>query len=301
MRAVLLNSLGLFVIILIGYLTKRLNLLMKADGTTISKIVVNVTLPAAIIVNLQSLEVKNQLLLLIAAGLVLNLVMIIIGHFFSKKQEQVEREFLMYSVSGYNIGNFAIPFVQSFMPLAIPILSFFDIGNSVMLAGGSNVVIEGISGSNGQRPSAKMVLGRLGRSVPFLCYLIMLFFRMVKLDLPPAVFQIAQPIASANTFLSMFMIGLFLELRLPKKDLALVLRVLVIKYASGILLAVVFMLLPIPMMIKIVSCLVSVGPIPTFAVINSVAAGMRAEVVGFTSSLSFLVSLPLMTGLLLFL
>jgi len=300
-RAVLLNSLGLFVIILIGYLTKRLNLLMKADGTTISKIVVNVTLPAAIIVNLQSLEVKNQLLLLIAAGLVLNLVMIIIGHFFSKKQEQVEREFLMYSVSGYNIGNFAIPFVQSFMPLAIPILSFFDIGNSVMLAGGSNVVIEGISGSNGQRPSAKMVLGRLGRSVPFLCYLIMLFFRMVKLDLPPAVFQIAQPIASANTFLSMFMIGLFLELRLPKKDLALVLRVLVIKYASGILLAVVFMLLPIPMMIKIVLCLVSVGPIPTFAVINSVAAGMRAEVVGFTSSLSFLVSLPLMTGLLLFL
>lgn len=301
MRAVLLNSLGLFVIILIGYLTKRLNLLMKADGTTISKIVVNVTLPAAIIVNLQSLEVKNQLLLLIAAGLVLNLVMIIIGHFFSKKQEQVEREFLMYSVSGYNIGNFAIPFVQSFMPLAIPILSFFDIGNSVMLAGGSNVVIEGISGSNGQRPSAKMVLGRLGRSVPFLCYLIMLFFRMVKMDLPPAVFQIAQPIASANTFLSMFMIGLFLELRLPKKDVALVLRVLVIKYASGILLAVVFMLLPIPMMIKIVLCLVSVGPIPTFAVINSVAAGMRAEVVGFTSSLSFLVSLPLMTGLLLFL
>ncbi|MGL9746819.1 AEC family transporter [Enterococcus sp. DIV0170] len=301
MRAVLLNSLGLFVIILIGYLTKRLNLLIKADGTTISKIVVNVTLPAAIIVNLQSLEVKNQLLLLIAAGLVLNLVMIIIGHFFSKKQEQVEREFLMYSVSGYNIGNFAIPFVQSFMPLAIPILSFFDIGNSVMLAGGSNVVIEGISGSNGQRPSAKMVLGRLGRSVPFLCYLIMLFFRMVKMDLPPAVFQIAQPIASANTFLSMFMIGLFLELRLPKKDLSLVLRVLVIKYASGILLAVVFMLLPIPMMIKIVLCLVSVGPIPTFAVINSVAAGMRAEVVGFTSSLSFLISLPLMTGLLLFL
>lgn len=301
MRAVLLNSLGLFVIILIGYLTKRLNLLIKADGTTISKIVVNVTLPAAIIVNLQSLEVKNQLLLLIAAGLVLNLVMIIIGHFFSKKQEQVEREFLMYSVSGYNIGNFAIPFVQSFMPLAIPILSFFDIGNSVMLAGGSNVVIEGISGSNGQRPSAKMVLGRLGRSVPFLCYLIMLFFRMVKMDLPPALFQIAQPIASANTFLSMFMIGLFLELRLPKKDLALVLRVLVIKYALGILLAVVFMLLPIPMMIKIVLCLVSVGPIPTFAVINSVAAGMRAEVVGFTSSLSFLISLPLMTGLLLFL
>ena len=301
MGAVLLNSLVLFFIILIGYLTKRLNLLMKADGSMISKIVVNVTLPAAIIVNLQSLEVRNQLLLLIIAGLMLNLVMIVIGHSLSRKQEQVEQEFLMYSVSGYNIGNFAIPFVQSFMPLAIPILSFFDIGNSIMLAGGSNVVIEGLNGNAEDRPSAKKVFSRLFRSVPFLCYLIMLVLRMLKIDLPEAIFQIAQPIANANTFLSMFMIGLFLELRLPKKDLELVCRVLAIKYGVGLLLTALFMLLPLPAMIKIVLCLVSVGPIPTFNVINSVAAGMRAEVVGFTSSLSFLISLPLMTSLLLFL
>lgn len=301
MGAVLLNSLGLFVIIVIGYLTKRFNVLMKADGSMISKIVVNVTLPAAIIVNLQSLAVKNHLLLLILAGLLLNLVMIIIGHFFSKRQEQVEREFLMYAVSGYNIGNFAIPFVQSFMPQAIPILSFFDIGNSVMLAGGSSVAIEGISGSNEQRPSAKKVLLRLFGSIPFLCYLIMLTLRILQIDLPQTVFQIAQPIANANTFLSMFLIGLFLELRLPKKDLALVGRVLAIKYGAGIILAILFMLLPFPAIIKIVLCLISVGPITTFGVINSVSAGMRAEVVGFTSSLSFLISLPLMTSLLLFL
>ncbi|MGK0604972.1 AEC family transporter [Enterococcus gilvus] len=299
MRAVLLNSLGLFGIILIGYLTKRLSLFVKADGSMISKIVVNVTLPAAIIVNLRALDVENQLLLLILAGILLNIVMIVIGHFFSKKQEQVEREFLMYSVSGYNIGNFAIPFVQSFMPQAIPILSFFDIGNSVMLAGGSTVVIEGISGSNEKRPSVKNVMGRLGRSVPFLCYLIMLCLRIFEIDLPAAVFQVVEPIANANTFLSMFMIGLFLELRLPKKELSLVWRVLIIKYAGGILLAAVFMFLPLPTIIKAVLCLVSVGPITTFGVINSVTAGMRAEVVGFTSSLSFLISLPLMTSLLL--
>ncbi|MGM0301192.1 hypothetical protein IGI66_000783 [Enterococcus sp. AZ048] len=299
MRAVLLNSLGLFGIILIGYLTKRLSLFVKADGSMISKIVVNVTLPAAIIVNLRALDVENQLLLLILAGILLNIVMIVIGHFFSKKQEQVEREFLMYSVSGYNIGNFAIPFVQSFMPQAIPILSFFDIGNSVMLAGGSTVVIEGISGSNEKRPSVKNVMGRLGRSVPFLCYLIMLCLRIFEIDLPAAVFQVVEPIANANIFLSMFMIGLFLELRLPKKELSLVWRVLIIKYAGGVLLAVLFMFLPLPTIIKAVLCLVSVGPITTFGVINSVTAGMRAEVVGFTSSLSFLISLPLMTSLLL--
>ena len=88
----------------------------------ISKIVVNVTLPAAIIANsARRLAVKPyRLLLLIVAGFVLNLVMILIGHFLSRKQEQVEREFLMYGVSGYDLGNFAIPFVQSFIPQAIP-------------------------------------------------------------------------------------------------------------------------------------------------------------------------------------
>ncbi|MGO2891423.1 AEC family transporter [Enterococcus devriesei] len=301
MGAVLLNSLGLFVIILIGYLTKRFNVLRKADGSIISKIVVNVTLPAAIIVNLQALEVKNQLLLLIGLGVILNVVVILIGHVLSKKQEREEQEFLMYGVSGYNIGNFAIPFVQSFMPQAIPILSFFDIGNSIMLAGGSNVVIEGLTGSNEERPSTKKVLSRLGHSVPFLCYLIMLFLRMLDVELPTAFFQLAEPIANANTFLSMFMIGLFLELRLPRKDLVLVGRILAIKYGAGLLLGLSFLLLPLPSMIKIVLCLVSVGPITTFGVINSVAAGMRAEVVGFTSSLSFLISLALMTSLLLFL
>ncbi|WP_407855475.1 AEC family transporter [Enterococcus hailinensis] len=301
MGAVLLNSLGLFVIILIGYLTKRMNVLTKADGSMISKIVVNVTLPAAIIVNLQALIVKNQLLLLIVAGIGLNLFMILLGSFLSKKQDQVEREFVMYSVSGYNIGNFGIPFVQSFMPLAIPILSFLDIGNSIMLAGGSNVVAEGISGNQAGKPSPKKVFDRLIRSVPFLCYLIMLSLRMFHVELPAAVFLLTQPIANANTFLSMFMIGLFLELRLPRKDLSLVLRILGIKYGAGIIMAILFMVLPLPAMIKVVLCLVSVGPIPTFGVINSVAAGMREEVVGFTSSLSFLISLPLMTVLLLFL
>ncbi|MGO3114354.1 AEC family transporter [Enterococcus pseudoavium] len=301
MGAVLLNSLGLFVMILLGYLTKRLNLFVKEDGSMISKIVVNVTLPAAIIVNLQNLMVEGQLLLLIVAGVLLNLLLIVIGHFLSQKQERVEREFLMYSVSGYNIGNFAIPFIQSFMPQAIPLLSFFDIGNSIMLAGGSSVVIEGLSGSNEKRPNIRSVFSRLGSSIPFVCYLVMLFIRLFKLDLPQVIFQLAQPIANANTFLSMFMIGLFLELRLPKKDLSLIVRLLAIKYGAGLLLALFFMLLPLPSVIKIVLCLVSVGPITTFGVINSVTAGMRAEVVGFTSSLSFLISLPLMTSLLLYL
>lgn len=299
MTTILLNSAGLFLIIVLAYLTKRANLLSKADGNTLSLIVINVTLPAAIIVNLTRLEVKLNLLLLIVLGIGLNLLFVLLGGAFSRKQNPVERAFIMYCGSGYNVGNFALPFVQSFLPQAIPLLSLFDIGNSVMLAGGSNVVVEAITGDAEKRPSPTLIAKRLARSVPFLVYLVMLILRSFAIELPKEVTQVIQPIASANTFLSMFMIGLFLELRLPRKELNLVGRLLAIKYGFGLAVAVLFALLPLPAIIKLVLCLLAIGPVPTFGVISSVNAGMRAEVVGFTSSLSFLISLPLMTAMLL--
>ncbi|WP_159721357.1 AEC family transporter [Enterococcus sp. CSURQ0835] len=299
MTTILLNSAGLFLIIVLAYLTKRANLLSKADGNTLSLIVINVTLPAAIIVNLTRLEVKLNLLLLIVLGIGLNLLFVLLGGAFSRKQKPVERAFIMHCGSGYNVGNFALPFVQSFLPQAIPLLSLFDIGNSVMLAGGSNVVVEALTGDAEKRPSPALIAKRLARSVPFLVYLVMLILRSFAIELPKEVTQVIQPIASANTFLSMFMIGLFLELRLPRKELNLVGRLLAIKYGFGLAIAVLFALLPLPAIIKLVLCLLAIGPVPTFGVISSVNAGMRAEVVGFTSSLSFLISLPLMTAMLL--
>lgn len=298
METVLLNACGLFLIILLGYFVKRFNLLSKTDGNILSKIIINITLPAAIILNLASLNIVGYLLLLILAGIVLNIIMILVGNLFSKKENQIERQFIMYTVSGYNIGNFALPFVQSFLPQAIPILSLFDLGNSIMLAGGSIVLTENLAGGEREKPGPRQVVGKLLKSPPFVAYVLMLFLRLLHVDFSENFLGIIRPIANANTFLSMFMIGLYLELILPKKQQQLVGRVLLIKYLSGAVLAVIFFLMPLPVLVKTVLCLLSVGPIPTFGVINSVIAGMNSETVGFVSSISFLISLPLMTLIL---
>ncbi|MBV7389162.1 MULTISPECIES: AEC family transporter [Enterococcus] len=300
MGTILINSFGLFVIIFFGFLVKRVGLLSKVDGDTLSRIIINVTLPAAVLVNLQKLTVHVNLLFLILAGFLLNLLMVVVGNLLSKKQTTTEREFIMYCGSGYNIGNFALPFLQSFLPQAIPFLSFFDIGNSIMLAGGTNVAVDNLVGDEREKPNLFSIVKRLGTSVPFMCYLVMFILRSFSIDLPASFFQIMQPIANANAFLSMFVIGLYLELRLPKKDFSVVVRLLSIKYFFGIIIAVIFFLLPLPNLVKVVLCLVSVGPIPMFGVVNSAKAGMPQEVIGFSSSLSFLISLPLMTAMLLF-
>lgn len=288
----------MFLIILIGYGLKRINLLSKADGGTLSTIILNVTLPAAIIVNLADLQIQTNLLILLLAGFLLNCLMILIGAVTSKRKKTVEREFFMYSVSGYNVGNFTLPFLQSFFPVAVPLLAMFDMGNSIMLAGGSTVAIDKIVGEK----APVTILGivkKLLKSIPFSAYLLMLILRSGEVVLPTSLIDILKVMAEANTFLSMFMVGLYLELNLPRKSYSLVTKTLGVRYGCGLILFALFYFLPIPHTMKIVLCLLSVSPIPTFSVINSVKAGMSEEIVGFTSSISFIIGLFFMTLALL--
>lgn len=218
--------------------------------------------------------------------------------FLTKKENDVLRQFSMYCGSGFNIGNFAIPFAQSFYPLGIPLISLFDMGNSIMLAGGTTILIEYLIGKRTVFEPGKIILNLL-RSPTFTCYLFMLLIRSFGLSLPQGVIQLVQPIGNANTFLSMFMIGLFLDFRLPKHAAATVGKILSLRYGIGLLLFLCFFFLPLPAFLKPVLCLLVFAPIPLFGVINSVLAGMEEEAVGFVSSISFLISLPLMTLVLI--
>ncbi|OEG15357.1 transporter [Enterococcus quebecensis] len=274
---------------------KRIGLLSKADGGMLSVIIVNITLPATVVVSLASIDVSGTLFFLLAMGIVLNILVILIGSRVSTKRPVLEREFQMYSMSGYNIGNFSLPFIQGFYPLAVPFLLMFDIGNSVMLTGGSTLLIDKMVGTK-EETTLKKIVSSLFKSAPFTAYMVMLLLRIVHVGLPVELLGMLEMIAKANGFLSMFMIGLYLELKLPKQALRLVKEVLFWRYLCGGLFALLFaFLLPLNPLLRVVLVVLSLAPMPTFSVINSVKAGMPEETVGFTSSASILISLVLMT------
>ncbi|MFD2307053.1 AEC family transporter [Enterococcus termitis] len=299
MKEILLQAVSFCFVIILGYLMKRIGLLSKADGATLSVIIVNITLPATVIVSLANVVVSSTLFFLLAMGILLNIVVILVGSQASRKRSILDRQFQMYSMSGYNIGNFTLPFIQGFYPLAIPFLLMFDIGNSVMLTGGSTLLIDKMIGSKEETTLKKIIL-TLFKSVPFTAYMGMLLLRSVQIELPIELLGILELIAKANGFLSMFMIGLYLELRLPKQALNLVKEVLFWRYLCGMLLALLFaFVVPLEPLLRIVLVVISLAPMPTFSVINSVKAGMKEETVGFTSSASILISLVLMTIVML--
>lgn len=283
--------------ILLGFAMKRIGILSKADGSILSKIILNVTLPAAIILNLAQMEVQISALSLIVIAVAITIGQIGIAFMMTRKDSNALQQFAMYCGSGFNIGNFAIPFAQSFYPLGIPLISLFDMGNSIMLAGGTTVLIEYLLKKRTTFEPGKIILNLL-RSPTFTVYLVMLVIRSVRWQLPSAFISIVQPIGLANTFLSMFMIGLFLDFRLPKHTTKTVVNILALRYGSAFVLFGLFYLLPLPTLLKPVLCLLVFAPIPLFGVINSVLAGMEEEAVGFVSSASFLISMPLMTMVL---
>lgn len=299
MKGILVQAFGFCFIIFLGYLMKRIGLLSKADGGILSKIIVNITLPAVVIVSLAKIGVTGALFFLLAMGISFNILTIIAGSLISKKRSNVERKYQMYSMSGYNIGNFGLPFVQGFFPLAIPFLLMFDIGNSVMLTGGSTLLIDKLVGEN-EETGVKKIAFSLLKSTPFTVYMIMLLLRIGNIGIPTEALSVLQIVANANGFLSMFMIGLYFEIRLPKQALYLVGEVLFSRYLVGIVLALIFaFLVPLEPLLKTSLVLICVAPMPTFSVINCVKAGMDEETVGFTSSASILISLLLMTLVML--
>ncbi|MBM7690116.1 hypothetical protein IGJ55_003072 [Enterococcus sp. AZ170] len=295
MKEILLQAIGFCFMIFLGYLMKRIGLLNKADGSMLSVIIVNITLPATVIVSLANVVVSETLFFLLIMGIILNVLVILIGSQVSKKRSVLEQKFQMYTMSGYNIGNFSLPFIQGFYPLAVPFLLMFDIGNSVMLTGGSTLLIDKMVGSKEETTLKKISLSLL-KSAPFTAYLIMLLLRIGQVRLPVELLGILDMMAKANGFLSMFMIGLYFELRLPKKALHLVKEVLFWRYLCGAVLALLFaFVVPLSPLLRIVLVVLCLAPMPTFSVINSVKAGMPEETVGFTSSASILISLVLMT------
>lgn len=298
MGAVVLQSIILFWMIVLGFVTKRVGLLNKSDGNVLGRIVMNVTLPAVIIINLARLILQKELAFLVFLGLVWTIGQLILAYFLAKQKEKLIKLFYLYGFSGFNIGNFAIPFIQSTIPVGLPLVLMFDIGNSIMLSGGTKIVVDQMVHKE-EPVHLKSILKQLFSSVPFVCYVVMLLLKVTAVDVSENILSFINPIADANIFLSMFMIGLFMELHLPKTMMAEVLRVLFIRFGLGMLIFILLYFLPIQALTKMVLSLLAFSPIPLFNIMLAVQDGVKEEWMGVSASISFLISLPLMTTVLL--
>lgn len=296
MTTILLNALSIMLVLFLALLLKKIKILHQKDRALTSKMVVYLTLPATILIGVNHTKLSNIFFILMFMGLFSNLLLVFLGKFIGRKATVEERGLYMFDLSGYNIGNFSIPFVSSFFPAAIPFLAMFDMGNSLMVTGTTQAIVELSSGRKKHGFILQEIFGVLFRNPPFVVYIFMFILAIFGLSFPDEWLIPIRPLANANTLLSIFTIGLFMEFRLPKGKLKLVLKILTWRYLLAFILAsLVYFFLPFPAIIKEILLLIFFCPMSFLHMIQAIELGNDKALAGLTISLSMFISLILMS------
>ena len=285
-------------IIILGMTLRRLGVFRESDFRVLSTIVIKITLPATIISSFAGQTIDPKLLTLAAMGLGGGILYLLLGLVLNLHSGKDRRAFEMLNLPGYNIGNFTLPFVQSFLgPVGVITTSLFDTGNAVVCLGGAYGVSSSVKA--GGRFDLRRVVRALGTSVPFLCYILVVSLNLLHIALPAPVIECAGIIAGANAFMAMLMIGVGFRITATREQIGSMIRILSVRYAVATVLALLsYFVLPFDLQIRRTLVIL------VFAPIGSAIPAFTAELggdVGLSSainSISIVISIVVIVALL---
>ena len=303
MYNILLKSCSFVFIIFLGYILKKRGFYSPNDSKFVSKTVINLILPSAIISSFGKFQKDNSLFILIFFGLFCNIFLVFLGYILSKKKDSKTKALYMLNFSGYNIGNFTLPFAQSFLdPSAVVAICMFDMGNAISCTGGSYAITTMVINNYQEKNSFKILFKKLFKSVPFMTYIVMLLFSILNIPIPTPIISITSLIGAANGFMAMLMIGLMFEIKFKWDYISKALFILVVRYGITLILAIIFYnFLPFSKIMRQVLVIAIFAPISSLSPYFTEKCGSDYGLASFVSSISIILSIIVMTFLAIFL
>lgn len=300
MLDILFKTLTLILVIVLGYVLKEFGVFNRGrDFKTLSNLIFYVTLPAAIITKFDGIEFPLTFLFIALLGFVCNWMYLFVAKFIGKSTD--EQQFSMININGYNIGNFALPFISYFLEgFPIIAISMFDAGSSAMTGGGNYAVAKTLSNPD-EKPTIGDLLRPVYTSPIVMVYVFMLILSLLKLRLPSLLIETVVVVGNANTFLSLFMIGVILELNIDLNTAKRLMKYIFARYIPAAIVAIIVSLLGfIPQEIKYTLILILFAPISGNAPIFTDMLESDLELAGQMNSISIIISTIILTVLLIF-
>ena len=260
MQDILIRAGCFIAIIFLGFILRIVGVFKEGDFRVLSTITLKITLPASIVVSFAQMEIDPSMLTIALLGFGGGVIYILVALMINARNRE-NRAFDVLNLPGYNIGLFAMPFVQSFLgPVGVVTTSLFDTGNAFICLGGSYGIASSIKAGKGF--SIGRILKALLTSVPFLSYVVMIVLNLTGVKIPAAVLNFADIIKGANTFMAMLMIGVGFKLAASWKQLGHILKIVIVRYAVAAALGAVFyFLLPFELEIRKTLTLLAFAPI----------------------------------------
>ena len=285
--------------IVLGYGLKRLGFFRQEDRAVLSKVMLNITLPCAVVQAFSGFERETRLYFIVLMGFVCTLLPLLIMYAAGKSCGPRLRVFRMLNAGGYNIGCFAMPLLTAFFGSQGVIVScMFDIGNAVMMTGGAYALTSSLLHLNAKKESAWDIAKKFLTSVPFDTYMLMLLLSALNIRLPQIVYSLTQSAAQANAFVAMTVIGLMFEPVFEKSLLSETVKELLCRYALALLYAAAaWWVLPFDLLTRQVLVVLAFAPISSLAPIYTDRCGGDTALAGFANSVSIAIGLVVMLSL----
>ena len=296
----ILGRAGCFIaIIILGYVLRQKNFFKEGDFTVLSKIVLKITLPAAIVSSFAGKDIDLALLALALISIAQGAIYMIIMYVINAKRGKEAQSFEILNTAGSNIGNFTLPFAQSFLgPMGVITTSLFDVGNACICLGGAYSIASIVKG--GGKFSPMKILKALSKSVAFDCYVLMVLLTIFNIKLPGVVVSFAEIIANANAFMAMLMIGVGFKLSGDKSQIGSSVRILTVRYSIALVVALVsYFILPFLLEVRQTLVILAFSPIASAA--PAFTADLKGDV-GLSSavnSISIVCSIIFIVAILL--
>lgn len=305
MLEVLTKALSFILIIILGYVLKRYKVFAPDDYKLVAKVALNITMPAAVITSFGHFAMDYSLFAALLVGLAGNVLMVVISLLITKRETAAAKLFYIFSMAGYNIGCFTMPFVASFLgPMGVVAICIFDIGNSIMCTGGTYAfAASAIGDASGRREQITIrgIFDKLLRSVPFVVYMVMLAMALTEIKFPASVYTFTKIVADANTFLCMLMIGMMFELRLDSRSWGYVKEIIFWRYLTGISGAVAAYLYgPFTPELNRAIAAAFLAPSTALGPIFIEKLGGNVELAGVLNSLTIVISVILLSAFFVF-
>lgn len=300
MLVVLSKAIAFVLIILIGYICKRRGVFAPTDYQLVSKIVLNITLPCAVISSFAHFQLDLSLLAAVALGLSGNCVMIFVALMLTRRETLAAKIFYIFSLAGYNIGCFTLPFAQAFLtPFAVVALCMFDVGNSIMCTGMTYALTAsciGYADGHKDRFSMKSIAEKLLHSAPFVVYISMLILSLAGVQFPKSVYTFTDIVGAANPFLSMLMIGMMFEIKLDKQAMGYVKELFSVRYLTSLACAGAFIYFaPFKQEVNYVIALAFMAPCTIIGPIFVEKLGGNVQLASLFNSMTIITSVVLFT------
>ncbi|MFT8316223.1 MAG: AEC family transporter [Clostridium sp.] len=281
-------------IIVLGYLCKRLNIVKEEDGEGLARIVINVTLPCLIINTFSTLKVEPSLVKLTFINMLYGFSMTGIGLYVFRKKKRRIKGVLLMLLPAFNIGLFAYPLVQAIWGHeGVKYFGMFDLGNSFIIFGLCYIIASYFSDEAGKL-DIKETAGKVFKSIPLVTYIIAVVINILGLHLPKMAIDFSSAISKANMPMSLLLLGIYLSFKFDLRQFKDIASVLALRYIIGFTVGILFFILsPFDKMSKYTLLIGFILPTASAIIPFSIEFNYDQKFIGILSNMTILISFVL--------